>query len=143
MDKSKIIRKKERAPKEAVLNLTIDGSYPDAEVRENAPPSVDAFQTPCSINGIMAGISGGTLGYAFGFAGYWFSNRLKGNFRGSLGSGWASAKTFGIMGGLYAAVSCFMLRLRQKQDGKRKNKRIKFLLIFSFLAIHLIFLYFF
>jgi hypothetical protein len=66
----------------------------------------------------MAGISGGTLGYAFGFLGYWFSNRLKGTLRASLGSGWTSAKTFGIMGGLYAAVSCFMLRLRQKQDGK-------------------------
>ncbi|KAG7668646.1 hypothetical protein Ndes2526B_g03730 [Nannochloris sp. 'desiccata'] len=117
MVKSKISnRKKEDAPQEAVLNLTIDGNFPDAQVRENVPPTTDAFQTPCSVNGLMAGISGGTLGYAFGFAGYWFSNRLKGTFRGSLGSGWASAKTFGIMGGLYAAVSCFMLRLRQKQD---------------------------
>jgi hypothetical protein len=125
MVKSKInnIRKKEDAPQEAVLNLTIDGSFPDAQVRENVPPPVDAFQTPCSVNGVMAGISGGTLGYAFGFVGYWFSKRLKGNFRGSLGSGWASAKTFGIMGGLYAAVSCFMLRLRQKQDGKWKKKK--------------------
>ena len=121
-------RKKEDAP-EAVLNLTIDGSFADAQVRETVPPPADAFQTPCSVNGIMAGISGGTLGYAFGFgkktfsfiflihavftksitlpkasyiislipnlfiaAGYWFSNRLKGNFRASLGSGWASAK---------------------------------------------------
>jgi hypothetical protein len=119
MVKSKISKSKnDDSPQEAVINLTIDGSFPDAQVRETTPAPVDAFQTPCSINGIMAGISGGTLGYAFGFAGYWFSNRLKGTFRGSLGSGWASAKTFGIMGGLYAAVSCFMLRLRKKQDGK-------------------------
>jgi hypothetical protein len=60
-------RKKEDAPQEAVLNLTIDGSFPDAQVRENIPAPVDAFQTPCSVNGVMAGISGGTLGYAFGF----------------------------------------------------------------------------
>jgi len=53
--------------KAPVLNLTIDGSYPEAEVREIAPAPDDAFQTPCSISGVMAGLSGGTLGYAFGF----------------------------------------------------------------------------
>lgn len=26
-------------------------------------------------------------------------------------------QTFGVMGGLYAAVNCFMVRLRQKNDG--------------------------
>ena len=68
MVKSKINnRKKDAPPEEAVLNLTIDGSFPDAQVRETVPAPVDAFQTPCSINGVMAGISGGTLGYAFGF----------------------------------------------------------------------------
>jgi import inner membrane translocase subunit TIM22 len=133
---------------EAVLNLTIDGSFPNAEVREVTPPAPDAFQTPCSISGLMAGVSGGSLGYAFGFCefflpfflptlhththtltfpfhhtfflpypvGYWMSNRLKGGWRPSLDAGWTSAKTFAVMGGLYAGVSCFMLRLRQKQD---------------------------
>ena len=28
-------------------------------------------------------------------------------------------QTFAIMGGLYAAVNCFMKRLRQKDDGKQ------------------------
>ena len=27
-------------------------------------------------------------------------------------------QTFGVMGGLYAAVGCFMQRIRQKQDGE-------------------------
>jgi hypothetical protein len=30
-------------------------------------------------------------------------------------------QTFAIMGGLYAAVNCFMLRLRRKQDGEWGN----------------------
>lgn len=78
MAKTKISnRKKEDAPEEAVLNLTIDGSFPGAQVRETVPPTVDAFQTPCSVNGIMAGISGGTLGYAFGFGKNFFFSPLQ------------------------------------------------------------------
>ena len=30
-------------------------------------------------------------------------------------------QTFAIMGGLYAAVSCFSKRLRQKDDGELRN----------------------
>ncbi len=30
----------------------------------------------------------------------------------------ADMQTFAIMGGLYSAVSCFMQRLRQKDDGE-------------------------
>lgn len=66
-DKSSKTKKDGNASKDAVLNLKIDGSYPDAEVREVTPASTDAFQTPCSVSGLMAGVSGGTLGYAFGF----------------------------------------------------------------------------
>lgn len=99
-----------------MLNLTIDGPYADAEVREVTPPSDDGFKTPCSISGLMAGVSGGSLGYAFGFAGHWLNMRLKGSLGAAHIAGWGSAKTFAIMGGLYAAVSCFMLRLRQRQD---------------------------
>ena len=50
-----------------VLNLTIDGSFPEAEVRDATPSADDGFKTPCSISGVMAGASGGALGYAFGF----------------------------------------------------------------------------
>lgn len=74
------------------------------------------FQTPCSISGIGAGISSGMLGFVFGFGGYWLKERLKGTWKASMRDGWASAKTFAVLGGLYAAVSCFMLRLRQKND---------------------------
>lgn len=69
MPKEKNAHRKNDASKsdEAVLNLTIDGSFPDAEVREVNPVPKDAFQTPCSISGVMAGLSGGSLGYLFGF----------------------------------------------------------------------------
>ena len=52
----------------AVLNLQIDASNSEAEPREIVE-EIDAFQTPCSISGAMAGVSGGALGYAFGFGG--------------------------------------------------------------------------
>ena len=63
-----------------------------------------------------------------------------------------SMQTFGIMGGLYAAVSCFMLRLRQKQDGKKKIKikiKITHFLSFSFftgiysISLYLLFINYF
>jgi len=74
------------------------------------------FRTPCSISGISAGISSGMLGFVFGFGGYWLKERLKGTWKASMRDGWGSAKTFAVLGGLYAAVSCFMVRLRQKND---------------------------
>lgn len=52
---------------QAVLNLKIDGPLSNAEVREVVEPSEDAFQTPCTFAGLTAGLSGGALGYVFGF----------------------------------------------------------------------------
>ncbi|GAB4813368.1 hypothetical protein N2152v2_000414 [Parachlorella kessleri] len=49
--------------------------------------------------------------------GYWMRHRLKGTFKASLAESWNSAKSFAIIGGLYAAVSCFAKRIRQKEDG--------------------------
>lgn len=74
------------------------------------------FKTPCTITGITAGISSAMLGYLFGFAGYWFGQRKSGIWKESLQAGVSSAKTFALLGGLYSGVSCFMSRLRQKND---------------------------
>ena len=74
------------------------------------------FKTPCTITGITAGISSAMLGYLFGFAGYWFGQRKSGIWKESLHAGASSAKTFALLGGLYSGVSCFMSRLRQKND---------------------------
>jgi hypothetical protein len=51
--------------KGAVISLKMDAM--DAEPREVVQPSTDAFQQPCTLVGITAGLSGGTLGYVFGF----------------------------------------------------------------------------
>lgn len=75
-----------------------------------------AFKTPCTITGFTAGISSAMLGYLFGFAGYWFGQRKSGIWKESLRAGVSSAKTFALLGGLYSGVSCFMSRLRQKND---------------------------
>lgn len=111
------ITKKNFDDADAVLKLTIDGSYPNAEVREIQPASKDSFQTPCSVNGLFAGMTGGSVGFLFGFGGYWLKYRLKGTLSAAMKEGWGSAKAFAVMGGIYAAVNCFMLRIRQKQDG--------------------------
>lgn len=102
----------------AVMDLRMDASNPAAP-RELTAQSADqaGFQTPCTVTGLMAGLSGGSLGYVFGFGGYWMRNiRGGGVWKTSLAEGWASASTFAIMGGLYAAVNCFMLRLRKTND---------------------------
>lgn len=48
----------------AVLSLKMDSSTPEAprEVAESG-----TFQTPCSLSGLGAGVSGGTLGFVWGF----------------------------------------------------------------------------
>lgn len=61
---------KHRKQGNAVLNLTIDGSSSNPEVREvreGRHEAIATFQTPCTVNGLVAGTSGGVLGYAFGF----------------------------------------------------------------------------
>ena len=54
--------------------------------------------------------------YVFGFGGYWVSQRTSGVLKLANASGLHSARTFAVLGGLYAGVSCFMQRLRQKSD---------------------------
>lgn len=52
------------ANEQAVLDLRMDSSTPEAP-REVAATA--SFSTPCTIQGCMAGLSGGALGYVFGF----------------------------------------------------------------------------
>jgi import inner membrane translocase subunit TIM22 len=102
-----------------VLSLTMDAAS-GADVRDAAPtPSADdaaGFLTPCTLAGATAGLSGAALGWVFGFGGYWARARTGGAWAASLAGGAASAKQFGVMGGIYAAAACFAQRIRQKQD---------------------------
>lgn len=58
----------------AVMTLTMDSF--DGEPREVTPPQEEAFQTPCTLSGVAAGLSGGTLGYVFGFGKHFFIQPL-------------------------------------------------------------------
>jgi import inner membrane translocase subunit TIM22 len=102
-----------------VLSLTMDAAS-GADVRDAATPPGDAdaagFLTPCTLAGATAGLSGAALGWVFGFGGYWARARTGGAWAASLAGGAASAKQFGVMGGIYAAAACFAQRIRQKQD---------------------------
>lgn len=79
-------------------------------------PETEAAEMPCAINALTSGLSGGVLGFAFGFVPKVVGHRGSGRWKASVGSGWESAKTFAIMGGLYTFASCFSKRLRQKED---------------------------
>ncbi|RMZ55673.1 hypothetical protein APUTEX25_000256 [Auxenochlorella protothecoides] len=88
--------RKEGSAEEPVLSLQLDSSTAGLEPREVDGDSIGGFQTPCTLKGLSAGASGGALGFVFGFG--------------------TQQSTFAIMGGLYAAVGCFMQRLRQRED---------------------------
>ena len=115
---------KKKISRDAVLELEIGDSnkkFPlvdEGSVREvkRGKEEIPGFKTPCSISGLTAGLSSGMLGYVFGFGGYWMKERTKGVWKIGLQEGWKSAKTFALLGGLYAGVSCFMLRIREKSD---------------------------
>ncbi|KAL0043332.1 hypothetical protein WJX79_001700 [Trebouxia sp. C0005] len=91
-----------------------------AEAMSSSPvastSAAESHETACTIKGLTSGLSGGSLGYVFGFGGQLIKHRGKGRWKACAAEGWSSAKTFAIMGGLYAAVGCFMQRLRQKND---------------------------
>lgn len=49
-----------------VISMTMDES--SVEPKEVSTTTVDeGFQTPCTLQGVMAGFSGGSLGFLFGF----------------------------------------------------------------------------
>lgn len=83
----------------AVLSLKMDSSTPEAprEVAESG-----AFQTPCSISGLGAGVSGGMLGFVWGF--------------GEWGLGWSGFAW--LSGALWlAAVISVVQRLLPEHQG--------------------------
>lgn len=54
-----------KTAQDPVLTLTIDGD-------DQAYTSEEGFKTPCTFKGLMAGFSGGALGFVFGFGTYPF-----------------------------------------------------------------------
>ncbi|KAL3135053.1 hypothetical protein ABBQ32_007999 [Trebouxia sp. C0010 RCD-2024] len=102
----------------------VDGGFTvtGAEAMTESAPSaastsgLPAMELPCTLQGVMSGLSGGALGYVFGFGGQIIRHRGKGRLRACNKEGLGSAKTFAIMGGLYTAANCVSKRIRQKDD---------------------------
>lgn len=67
-DDSSEAQSQQRGGSEAVLSLTLDSRTAEPREAISAPTdAADGFQTPCSLHGLTAGLSGGSLGYLFGF----------------------------------------------------------------------------
>lgn len=96
--------------------FTLTGAEALSSSPEASTSAAVSHEMPCTLNGLTSGLSGGALGYVFGFGGQLVKHRGQGRWKACAAEGWSSAKTFAIMGGLYSAVSCFMKRLRQKDD---------------------------
>lgn len=52
---------------EPVMELRVDASNPDSPAFSEPGAEAARFSTPCSLTGLGAGISGGSLGWVFGF----------------------------------------------------------------------------
>jgi import inner membrane translocase subunit TIM22 len=115
MSASSSTRARATKQQSAALQLEISDSNQTA-VEVSSRSDDFEFKTPCTLTGIGAGVSSAMLGYVFGFGGYWISQRSKGALQLANQAGLGSARTFAILGGLYSGVSCFMSRLRQKND---------------------------
>lgn len=85
-----------------------------------ATPSVsgveDVTPLPCGISGLGSALSSGAMGFVFGGGGQMIRHRGPGRWKAVTTEGFNSTKTFALMGGLYAAVSCYSQRIRQKDD---------------------------
>mmetsp|Transcript_36364 Transcript_36364/g.102729 ORF Transcript_36364/g.102729 Transcript_36364/m.102729 type:complete len:237 (-) Transcript_36364:201-911(-) len=88
----------------------------------SGPPAEELpqAQLPCFFKGVEAALSGAVLGYVFGWGSKMVMYRDGGGFRARLGAaaadGGSTAKTFGVFGGIYTAMQCYVGRIRQKQD---------------------------
>ncbi|DBA78676.1 hypothetical protein WJX77_005087 [Trebouxia sp. C0004] len=106
----------EEAEEEEQGGFTLTGAEALSSSPAASTSAAVSHEMPCTLKGLTSGLSGGALGYVFGFGGQLIKHRGKGRWKACAAEGWSSAKTFAIMGGLYSAVSCFMQRLRQKDD---------------------------
>ncbi|KAK9823050.1 hypothetical protein WJX81_004001 [Elliptochloris bilobata] len=101
-------------------SMVITGRQAQQEVSEELlTPDVSSPEEallPCSLNAAVAGASGGALGAVFGFGGKAVRHSGQGRWRAARKEAWTSAKSFATFSGVFALASCFIQRLRNKQD---------------------------
>ncbi|KAG0624170.1 hypothetical protein M758_3G229100 [Ceratodon purpureus] len=69
--------------------------------------------TFCFFKGAADGLAGGLMGSVFGFGAGIFKKQ---GFKGALREGGSSAKTFAILSGVHSIVSCYLKKIRGKED---------------------------
>ncbi|XP_024363374.1 chloroplastic import inner membrane translocase subunit TIM22-2 [Physcomitrium patens] len=69
--------------------------------------------TFCFFKGAADGLAGGLMGSVFGFGSGLFKKQ---GFKGALREGGSSAKTFAILSGVHSIVSCYLKKVRGKED---------------------------
>eukprot|EP00245_Coleochaete_scutata_P004475 TRINITY_DN17155_c0_g1_i1.p1 TRINITY_DN17155_c0_g1~~TRINITY_DN17155_c0_g1_i1.p1 ORF type:complete len:208 (+),score=41.80 TRINITY_DN17155_c0_g1_i1:118-741(+) len=75
---------------------------------DDAPP-----QEFCVAKGVGAAISGGIMGAVFGTGAGLVQRK---SFKGAFAEGGTSAKTFAIMSAVHSLVTCYMKKLRGRED---------------------------
>ncbi|GBG74990.1 hypothetical protein CBR_g19503 [Chara braunii] len=102
------------------------GSADDASASHSAPLSPSASPRTastaamsltenqiCLIGSLQAAVSGTVMGSIFGFGSGLFKRQ---GFKGALKEAGSSAKAFGLMSGVHTMVSCYLKRIRGKED---------------------------
>ncbi|KAG0555296.1 hypothetical protein KC19_12G159100 [Ceratodon purpureus] len=93
-------------------------AFPDSSSSSSQEPgswSVGGPNHPtfCVFKGAADGLSGGLMGSVFGFGSGLFKKQ---GFKGALKEGGSSAKTFAILSGVHSIVSCYLKKVRGKED---------------------------
>jgi len=93
---------------------TINSSEVIENEEEKFPvEAIGPTKVPCSIQGVTSAFGGGILGSVFGLGRGLFKTRVLKELRATA---WESASTFALFGGIYAAATCFVTRIRQRED---------------------------
>lgn len=97
-----------------------EGSYGESgdviDVGSSESPAAlggPSHPTFCLFKGVADGFAGGLMGSVFGFGSGLFKRQ---GFKVALREGGTSAKTFALLSGVHSIVSCYLKRLRGKED---------------------------
>mmetsp|Transcript_14194 Transcript_14194/g.35932 ORF Transcript_14194/g.35932 Transcript_14194/m.35932 type:complete len:121 (-) Transcript_14194:397-759(-) len=113
--KSPKAHRKSRAFADEIGNSVSEAPKQEA-VKESQPK---AGQELCLLNGVAASVGSGILGWVVGFGSGVTRRKCEGKrFQTSIQKGNSSAKTFGLLGGIYTFTACASKKLRGKDDGK-------------------------
>lgn len=98
--------------------MAVEGATGPPQSASKVPSTAEdqSFPVPCTFSAFGAALSGGALGFVFGFGQQVLKHKGKGRLKASSGEGISSAQSFAACTGIYSLVSCVTQRLRQTND---------------------------